>query len=339
MILKNVQCYCDEKVVCKDIEISDFDNAEKYNDLLCVKSFSAVVENNLIEEKLEDKVRLKKQFVSECIKNGITRIIDVSRDSLLSAKVYMDYDIDIFLAVKLFPDENIDEKVVDNKIAEIKRINNRASTILAFDSVFDFNEDQITEIVKYAKKHNMHIYTKISQSLDEVGECDKIYNMSPVEYLESLGILDRKCIIGGCEYLDKEDLELLQNYDCTLCLSVSDDLVKGVGFAPIYSMLNKGLKICVGLKDDVRPNIFREMFLLTHTQSAVLNIPNLIKPDAIISTIQRSIIDEDKADKDDFILIKNDYNTADNIGTKIVNNTNPNDIVLVVKNNKICYKK
>ena len=172
-----------------------------------------------------------------------------------------------------------------------------------------------------------------------MGECDKLYNMSPVEFLESMGILDRKCIIAGCEYLEKDEMLILKNYDSTICLNVSNAFIEGVGFAPIYSMLNHNINICVGLTDSARPNIFREMFLLAHTQSAVLNIPHLLKIKSIIDIVQNNIINDELKDENDLIIIENDYKTQNDIGTKIVNDTNVENILFVIKNNKICYKK
>lgn len=328
---------------CDFDHINSSDRANKYIDIL---PFSAVIENNLgfdlHEQTFDDSdIKQKMFYISECIKTGITKIFDVSQNYLLSAKAFLKFDLDVCIGVWLFPEQDITKKLIDEKIKSVFDINNNVSVALVLDNVLLYNEEQISAVVNYAKNNNLYIYTSIAQTLEDVGEYDKETGMSPILYLESLGILDRKCVLGGCSYLEKDDIELLSSYGVKICVMPSKQMSNGDCLPPVYSMLMRGLEICVGFDDKFMPDIFREIHLITCSQSSTLNINNAIAKDDLINCFQIPIISALGASnlEKDYCRINIakllDFKSDDR--TKISSFIEKGDIIEVVENGKICY--
>lgn len=321
------------------LEIDQFNNVK-------ISPFSAVVENNFgldVDKQrfVNSDIAQKKFFISECIKTGITNFFDISKDYLLSAKAYLSFDLDVCIGIWLYPDQDISKQYIDGVIQSVYNTNNNVSVALVLDSVLMYNEEQIAVVVNYAKNNNIYIYTNISQTLEEVGAYDKETGMSPIQYLESMGILDRKCILGGCSYLEKDDIDLLSLYDVMICVMPSKQMSNGECLPPVYSMLMRGLQICIGLDDNLLPDVFREIHLITCNQSSTLNIKGAINNDVLIKCFQNPIIsfDNNGISEENFCEISItkmlEFKNFDR--TKISSFFEKENILKVVKNSKICY--
>lgn len=328
---------------------SDTNLAIDTNDCIAIKTFSAVVENTFAQNAGDmydaNDIIKKKRFVAECIRSGITQIFDVSPNYILSANVYKDFDLDVCIGITLYPQDDITNEYIDNCVNRVLEIGDKTEIAIVLENVVLYNEEQISVVVNYAKNNDLYIYTNVSQTLDEVGECDKLIGMSPIYYLESLGILDRKCILGGCVYLDKDEIELLKSYDVSVCVLPTKNMYLGDGIAPIYSILNHGLHLCVGITDQTSPDIFKEMHLINCSQSGILNIANAVDKHMLFECFQNPIIQttyvfDDNCLRDYFVVEIKDYvSFVSDDWTKMVDHINKENVVYVVKNSKLCYKK
>lgn len=312
--------------------------------LMCMHGFSAVVDNTIAvgldANYTYDDLKEKEEYIENCISSGVTKIFDISSNYILSAKAYKRFCIDVCIAVHLFPQDNINQTTIAQKIEDVVKENNSVEIALSIDDALLYNEEQILEIVKYSKTHNKIIYVPASSTLDDVGECDKTTTMSPIYYLESLGILDRRCIIGGCTYIDKDEAQLLANYGAKVCLFLSKNLQKGEGIAPVYSMLKQNVDLCMGLYEYCLPDVLREMFLFTHLQEGVLNMQKIVTQNQTLAFAQNNIFTKTSIDtnpKPNSFVLLDISNLGVVSGTNFVDYLSLRNVVAVVKNNKICY--
>lgn len=323
-----------------DVEFND-DNSENY---VVSKTFSAVIENKFAQNEnntyTSNEYKQKKQYVSECIKSGITNFFDVSPNYILSADVYAELNLDACIGVRLYPQDDITDDYINECIKLVKNKKPNASVALIVDNITLYSEEQIMAVVNFAKCNNMYIYTNVSMTLDEVGECDKMTGMSPIYYLESMGVLDRKCILGGCVYLDKDEIVLLNSYNAKVCVRPSTDMLSGHGIAPIYSMIGHNLDLCIGIGDDTTPDIFKELDLIACTQSGLLNIQNAVSKMTLFEFIEKPIMDFDCNSVQKYIVYDTSYgrNFVNVEMTKIVNYINKDNLNYVIINGEIYQK-
>lgn len=212
--------------------------------------------------------------VLEMLKNGITTCVDMYMQPQITAEVMSKYGMRGMVAVgAITGNEVLDEAYLTKEINSIKYPN--ISPILYAHSIYSCDESQIAELVKYAVKYNLPLTTHVSETLGEVGNCYNKYGVTPVGYLESLGFFDNtKTILAHCVHCDKDDVNILKNYDVSIATNPSSNLILGSGIAPIFSFVNNDINICIGTDGAGSNNsldMFKEMFLMDNLQAGVLN--------------------------------------------------------------------
>ena len=294
------------------------------------------IDNNLDCKLLQDK------FLS----NGITSSYLVDIEDVKN----IDFDkmqLGYFVSV----DENLKDslKNVETTISAMMETN-YLKPILYINNILNLSEESIELVIQIAKKFDLFISVRVAKTLDEAGEIDKETGLSPISYLESLGFLDRKCLLLDCTNLDKEDINTLSLYnDVVVGLSLESDMVLGNGIAPVCPLLNKGIKIVLGLDNLGVSNldIFREMYLTKYLQNATLCERDVMLAKEIfnMATSNFDIFYNEKVGKVEkgylanLIAIKNDRINFNNVYDSIINLVSGNDVTLTMVDGKIVYKK
>ncbi len=95
----------------------------------------------------------------------------------------------------------------------------------------------------------------------------KAPGLSPVAYLDRLGVLDEKTICVHVVQLEPSDVDILSRRRVKPCLCPRSNIFLGVGLPPLPLLLKAGLKPCLGtdsLASNDRLSIFAEMEALYH---------------------------------------------------------------------------
>ena len=185
----------------------------------------------------------------------------------------IDKGIKVFKAIGDFDGNTIisDDYLNDefNRVADYGAI----KPILYVKNPNDCEEDNFSEIINFASNRDCVVATHVSETLENVGEIDKLHGLSPIGLLESYGLLDRKNILIDCVYADKEDVQLISNYETTICTRPTTNLSDGYGIAPIYSFVKNNINVVVG---GINSNHFKEVQLVGDLQAGVLNEKSII---------------------------------------------------------------
>ena len=302
----------------------------------------------------EDFYHGAKLGLLESIQNGITSIVDLYMANDMTAKAMKEMGVRGWIGVgAITGNEILDEKYLDNEIAKIKKTNSDAKPILYAHSIYTCDESQYGVLVKYSKKHNLPITTHMSETLKEVGDCYTKYQMTPVELLESYGLFDRPTLLAHCVHCDKDDVEIMKNYNVNVTSCPSSNLIIGSGIAPIYSYTKNNINVCVstdGAASNNSLDMFKEMFLLDNLQSGVLNQPYAL---TTIETLRSATINgakalgEDKLGRiekgcyADIILLDLSLPNAlpvNNLTNNIVNSMGTKNIYLTMIDGNILYE-
>ncbi|NIA09118.1 MAG: amidohydrolase family protein, partial [Nitrospiraceae bacterium] len=94
----------------------------------------------------------------------------------------------------------------------------------------------------------------------------EIPKTSPVNYLYSLGLLDRDTLCVHCVHIDQDDISILAETGATVCLCPRSNIFLGVGLAPVEKLYNSGISLALGtdsLASNDRLSIFAEMACLS----------------------------------------------------------------------------
>lgn len=88
----------------------------------------------------------------------------------------------------------------------------------------------------------------LAEMTEEMTSLRKDHNMTPVEYLDSLGLLNRRLLAAHCIFVTDSDIALLKARDAGVAHAMVANIKSAKGVAPALKMFNDGLR--VGLATD-----------------------------------------------------------------------------------------
>ena len=122
----------------------------------------------------------------------------------------------------------------------------------------DMCTPQLYEKVKEeALSRGLKITTHLAQSLSEVRQVKKLYDKTPVEYLNDLGVLGGDLFAAHCIYTTENDLKILRETDSRILHCPRSWLLEGTT-AALARWLEIGIKVGLGT-DDVYHNMWEVM--------------------------------------------------------------------------------
>jgi 5-methylthioadenosine/S-adenosylhomocysteine deaminase len=130
-----------------------------------------------------------------------------------------------------------------------------------------------------SEKYNVPIHTHLAETQFEVGECQRRYGKTPVEYLEGMGLLSERLSAAHCVWLTDNEIELLARRKVGVAHCIESNLKLASGFAPVAKMLKAGIKIGLGTDGAASNNdlsILGEMSTAAKVHKAVSGDPTVL---------------------------------------------------------------
>jgi cytosine/adenosine deaminase-related metal-dependent hydrolase len=108
------------------------------------------------------------------------------------------------------------------------------------------SKEGLRKAKEISDKYRVPFTIHLSEMDYEMEYFKKEYNMTPVEYLESINVLGERMIAAHCIHLTDKDINILKKYDVKIahCIGANTKAAKGV--APVKKMLEAGLKVGLG---------------------------------------------------------------------------------------------
>lgn len=141
-----------------------------------------------------------------------------------------------------------------------------------FHAEYTTNRENLKKIAALAQKYHAPVYTHLAETKAEVEECIKRTGMTPLAYLDSLGIFAHGG--GGFHmvHMSEADRKLAAQKGLYVITNPASNLKLASGVAPICQMMEQGIPIAIGTDGPASNNcldMFREMFLVTGLQKAL----------------------------------------------------------------------
>ncbi len=99
-----------------------------------------------------------------------------------------------------------------------------------------------------ALKHDLPLVIHVSETRNEVDLIKDKYGLTPVGFLEDLGVLSPNLLACHCVVLTEEDISLLHRFNVKVSHNPESNMKLASGIAPIPELLKEG--VCVGLGTD-----------------------------------------------------------------------------------------
>ncbi|MDD5032876.1 MAG: amidohydrolase [Candidatus Pacebacteria bacterium] len=120
------------------------------------------------------------------------------------------------------------------------------SVAAAPHSIYALSEKWLVEAKNLARKYGVLYHIHLSETKKEFDDCAAKTGLTPVGYMNKLGLLDDKTILAHCVWLADEDMDILSKTKANVSHCPLSNLKLGSGIAPISKMLEKGVNICLG---------------------------------------------------------------------------------------------
>ncbi len=124
----------------------------------------------------------------------------------------------------------------------------RSIFTIGIHAIYTVSEEMILWASEYARKHNLKIHIHVAESEQEDLDCKAAHGgLSPVEYLEALGVLGPDVIAAHTLWLSDHDIELLGRYhvNCVHNINSNSKLASGYKFK-WKELTEAGANVCLG---------------------------------------------------------------------------------------------
>ncbi len=315
------------------------------------KNYMLPKEKLLTKEDIEKGVTIA---VKEMQQNGITTFYDCYFHSDVTIEVCKKLGMRVGVAFgAISGNDQLTMESLEEQLKQLKK-HDHVIPFLYAHSTYSCDEYQFGILLAMAKKHNLVFCTHVSETLNEVGVCHNKHGVTPVGLLENYGMLEVPCLLAHCVHCDKDDVNILKNYDVTIAHNPASNLKLGSGIASLHSFLKQNLNVSLGTDGAASNNsldMFKEMYLAANLQYGILNNPKAVTAK---QAIQMATVNGAKALKQtnfgkldvgylaDLIMLdaaQPNMQPNDNAVSNIVFSANPSNVLLTMMNGNIVYQK
>ncbi|MFA6334259.1 MAG: amidohydrolase [Bacteroidales bacterium] len=124
---------------------------------------------------------------------------------------------------------------------------NRNSFAIGIHSPYSVSEKMIVWASEFAQKRDLLVHIHVSETKGENEDSIALHGVSPISYLNKLGVLNSKVIAAHCLWIDNEDIALLAQNDVKVVHNINSNLKIASGFKFRYNELKEaGLTVTLG---------------------------------------------------------------------------------------------
>lgn len=119
---------------------------------------------------------------------------------------------------------------------------------VAFHAIYSVSEDMILWISEFAREHNLKLHIHLSETRQEVEDCKAAHGgLTPVEYLDSLGVLSPSVLAAHTLWVSPRDIEILAARGVHCIHNINSNAKLSSGYRFMYNeMRDAGINICLG---------------------------------------------------------------------------------------------
>ena len=208
-------------------------------------------ESTLDEKKMELSAGLA---ALEMIRSGTTAFVDAGSYYMeAAAEVYVKSGLRGFLSASTMDDASLPDPIrqtADEAAAQTDRLyeayNGKGNLQVAYSlrSLLSCSEELIQKAGTHARERNAILQAHMNEYPNEVNYFLQKKQMRPLEYLESLHVLDENFLAAHSILLSENEKEILKKYDVNVCHCPFSNCGKGIPDTP--ALLQKNVNVGLG---------------------------------------------------------------------------------------------
>lgn len=212
----------------------------------------------------DDIYYMSQLAVLEYLTSGITACFDMYLDNIAMAKAMDDIG---FRCVQTggVNDYSDDVSKIDRMYHTLNEPNSLQSYQLGYHAEYTTSMENHRIIADIVKKNKAPLYVHACETKSEVEGCVERHGMTPLQFMDSLGMFDYGGGIYHGVHMSEEDLQVMVKRGLCVVTNPGSNTKLASGIAPITEYLRRGIPVAIGTDGPASNNcldFFREMFLV-----------------------------------------------------------------------------
>ncbi|WP_457642541.1 amidohydrolase [Persephonella sp.] len=190
--------------------------------------------------------------VYEMLRNGITTFVDMYFYENAVADIITEVGIRGVLSTGILdfptpgartPDEGIEKTI---NFAKEYTDNEYVYPAIGPHAPYTCSPETLKKCMDVAEKYDMIFHIHISETEFEVNTVKEKYGKTPVEHLNSIGVLNERVLAAHMVYPTEKEIEILADKKVKISHCPESNLKLASGVAPVPDMLKSGVTVSIG---------------------------------------------------------------------------------------------
>lgn len=108
------------------------------------------------------------------------------------------------------------------------------------------DSDHLKRALHIAEKYDVPMLMHVSEMDFEIEKYRTEYNMTPIQYLDSLGVLNERFVAAHLIHTTEEDMYIIEKRNIGIAHNIGANAKAGKGVPPLKEMYRKGLRVGLG---------------------------------------------------------------------------------------------
>jgi 5-methylthioadenosine/S-adenosylhomocysteine deaminase len=146
-------------------------------------------------------------------------------------------------------------------------------------SIYTVSEENLREVATLARRYGVPILIHLAEGKFETRQTRERHGLSPVGYLEQIGVLGPDITAAHCIWEDAADIAALANYGVGCVHNPSSNMKLASGVMPVVDLLAAGVAVGLatdGVASNNRQDMFSEMDLAAKLQKVTRMDPRAL---------------------------------------------------------------
>ncbi len=118
--------------------------------------------------------------------------------------------------------------------------------ILSLHATNTNKAETFKQAMEIVKKHNTLLMCHVAEMDYEMKYFKNEYGLTPIEWLNSLGCLNKHLLAVHCIHVNNSDIQMMSKNNVKVSHCIASNLKAGKGIAPIYDMVKQGIDVGFG---------------------------------------------------------------------------------------------
>lgn len=152
-------------------------------------------------------------------------------------------------------------------------------------STYTCSEKTLTRAKAAAEKHRLLFQIHAAETAEEKEKLINDHGLTPIQYLDRLGVLDNHTLIVHGIWMDRDDMDIVSARRANLSYCAESNMKLGSGIAPVWEQMNAGITIGLGTDSCASNNdldMFSEMDCAAKLQKVKYLDPSVLDAKTVV---------------------------------------------------------